>query len=266
MTAATRNEKHIRSASQVLYLALELGVEEWKLAFITDLEAKPRVRTMPARDLKRLVKEVATAMRWFGLPDRTRVRSCYEAGRDGFWLHRYLATVGIKNRVVDSGSIEVNRRQRRAKSDGLDARKLVTMLVRYHAGESRVWSVVRIPTVEQEDRRQLHRELRMLKQDHVRVTNRIRGLLATQGVRLSKVRDVGALVEELGYGMAARSPTGCEPACGESGNMLSSCIPRFLNCTAIDHERSNTITASLLGKSANCYSFGESERTRRGYM
>ena len=197
MTAATRNEKHIRSASQVLYLALELGVEESKLAFIPDLEAKPRVRTMPARDLKRLVTEVATAMRWFGLPDRTRVHSCYEAGRDGFWLHRYLATVGIKNRVVDSGSIEVNRRQRRAKSDGLDARKLVTMLVRYHAGESRVWSVVRIPTVEQEDRRQLHRELRMWKQDRVRVTNRIRGLLATQGVRLSKVRDVGALVDEL---------------------------------------------------------------------
>ena len=197
MAAATRNEKHIRSASQVLYLALELGVEEWKLAFIADLEAKPRVRIMPARDLKRLLKEVAIARRWFGLPDSTRVRSCYEAGRDGFWLHRQLATVGIDNRVVDSGSIEVNRRQRRAKSDGLDARKLVTMLVRYHSGESRVWSVVRVPTVEQEDRRQLHRELRMLKQDRARVTNRIRGLLATQGVRLSKVRDVGALVEEL---------------------------------------------------------------------
>ena len=266
MTAATRNEKHIRSASQVLYLALELGVEESKLAFIPDLEAKPRVRTMPARDLKRLVTEVATAMRWSGLPDSTGVRSCYEAGRDGFWLHRHLATVGIDNRVVDSGSIEVNRRQRRAKSDGLDARKLVTMLVRYHAGESRVWSVVRIPTVEQEDRRQLHRELRTLKQDRVRVTNRIRGLLATQGVRLSKVRDVGAMVEELGYGMAARSPTGCGPACGESGNTRSSCIPRFWNCTAIDHERSNTMAASLSGKSANCYSFGESERTRRGCM
>jgi len=82
-----------------------------------------------------------------------------------------LATVGIDNRVVDSGSIEVNRRRRRAKSDGLDARKLVTMLVRYHAGESRVWSVVRIPTVEQEDRRQLHRELRMWKQERGRVTS-----------------------------------------------------------------------------------------------
>ena len=270
MTAATRNEKHIRSASQVLYLALELGVEEWKLAFITDLEAKPRVRIMPARDLQRLVKEVATAMRWFGLPDSTRVRSCYEAERDGFWLHRHLATVGIDNRVVDSASIEVNRRQRRAKSDGLDARKLVTMLVRYHAGESRVWSVVRIPTVEQEDRRQLHRELRMLKQDRVRVTNRIRigseGYWQHRGYGCPKYGTWAPWLTSSGYGMAARSPTGCGPACGESGNTLSSCIPRFLNCTAIDHERSNTITARLLGKSANCYSFGESERTRRGCM
>lgn len=195
MTAATRNDKHSRPV--VLYLAFELGVEEWKLAFTTDLEAKPRVRVMPARDLRQLTKEVATATQWFKLPENTLVRSCYEAGRDGFWLHRHLATVGIDNRVVDSGSIEVNRRQRRAKSDGLDARKLLTMLVRYHAGESRVWSVVRIPTVEEEDRRQLHRELRMLKQERARATNRIRGLLATQGVRLPKGRHVRLVLDGL---------------------------------------------------------------------
>lgn len=195
MTAATRNDKHSRPV--VLYLAFELGVEEWKLAFTTDLEAKPRVRVMPARDLKQLAKEVATATRWFRLSDHTPVRSCYEAGRDGFWLHRHLATVGIDNRVVDSGSIEVNRRQRRAKSDGLDARKLLTMLLRYHAGESRVWSVVRVPTVEEEDRRHLHRELRTLKQERTRVTNRIRGLLAIQGIRVSKVRDIGASLDGL---------------------------------------------------------------------
>jgi transposase len=195
MTAATRNDKHSRPL--VLYLAFELGVEEWKLAFTTDLEAKPRIRVMPARELKQLAKEVATAMQWFRLPDGTKVRSCYEAGRDGFWLHRHLATAGIDNRVVDSGSIEVNRRQRRAKSDGLDAKKLLTMLVRYHAGESRVWSVVRVPTVEEEDRRQLHRELRTLKQERARATNRIRGLLATQGVRLPKTRDVGAVFDKL---------------------------------------------------------------------
>jgi transposase len=103
--------------------------------------------------------------------------------------------MGIDNRVVDSSSIEVNRRQRRAKSDGLDVRKLLGMLVRYHAGESKVWSVVRVPTVDEEDRRQLHRELRTLKKERARVTNRIQGLLATQGIRLPISRDLGALLE-----------------------------------------------------------------------
>jgi transposase len=86
----------------------------------------------------RLTREIADAKRWFGVNSETPVRSCYEAGRDGFWLHRYLTSVGIANVVVDSASIEVNRRARRAKSDRLDARKLVSMLLRYHAGERRV--------------------------------------------------------------------------------------------------------------------------------
>jgi transposase len=115
---------------------------------------------MPARDLKRLAREIAAAKQWFELPATRVVRSCYEAGRDEFWLHWHLTSIGIDNRVVDSSSIEVNRRQRRAKSDGLEVRKLLGMLVRYHAGESKVWSVLRVPTVEEEDRRQLHRELR----------------------------------------------------------------------------------------------------------
>jgi transposase len=122
----------------------------------------------------------------------TPVRSCYEAGRDGFWLHRYLTSLGIENAVVDSSSIEVNRRLRRAKSDRLDARKLVSMLLRYHAGERDVWSVVRVPTVEAEDRRQLHRELRTWKKECTRVTNRMKGLLATQGIRLPKGAEVRA--------------------------------------------------------------------------
>ena len=163
MTTATRNCKYTRTASgisQVLYIAFELGVDEWKIGFTKDLGTKPRGRVMPARDLKRLAREITAANQWFALPAKAAVRSCYEAGRDGFWLHRHLVTVGIDNRVVDSASIEVNRRQRRAKSDGLDARKLLGMLLRYHAGESKVWSVLRVPTVEAEDQRQLHRELR----------------------------------------------------------------------------------------------------------
>lgn len=134
---------------------------------------KPRVRAIPARDLTKLAREIAAAKQWFALSTTVMVRSCYEIGRDGFWLHRHLTSTGIDNRVVDSASIEVNRRQRRVKSDGLDVRKLLTMLIRYHAGESRVWSVLRVPSVEDEDRRHLHRELRTLKKERIRVTNRI---------------------------------------------------------------------------------------------
>jgi transposase len=197
MTRATRSGEYTRQTAECLYLAFELGVSEWKLGFTTDLGAKPRVRVMPARDLERLTQEITEAKRAFRLKPSARVQSCYEAGRDGFWLHRYLTAAGIDNRVVDSASIEVNRRLRRAKSDRLDARKLVGMLVRYHAGEEKVWSVVRVPTVDEEDRRHLHRELRTLKAERTRVTNRMKGLLANQGVRLTRGQEVDGLVERV---------------------------------------------------------------------
>jgi transposase len=116
------------------------------------------------------------------------VHSCYEAGRDGFWLHRYLLNRGIQNVVVDSSSIEVNRRRRRAKTDRLDARKLVTMLMRAVAGERKVWHVVRVPSIVDEDRRQIHRELLTARRDRARLTNRIKGVLASHGVPLATLR------------------------------------------------------------------------------
>ena len=192
MTRATRTAEYTGATTLCLYLAFELGSNEWKLGFTTEPGATPRVRTMPARDLARLTREIADAQQWFGLQAATPVRSCYEAGRDGFWLHRYLTSRGIANVVVDSSSIEVNRRLRRAKSDALDVRKLLGMLLRYHAGERAVWSVVRVPTVEEEDRRQLHRELRTLKQERTRVANRMNGLLANQGLWLPPGTNIGA--------------------------------------------------------------------------
>lgn len=195
MTRATRRQEYTGKSSPVLYMSFELGADEWKLGFSPDLVAKPRVRAIPARDLTKLAREIAAAKQWFGLSTTALVRSCYEVGRDGFWLHRHLTSTGIDNRVVDSASIEVNRRRRCAKSDGLDVRKLLAMLMRYHAGDARVWSVLRVPTVEQEDRRHLHRELRTLKKERLRVTNRIQGLLASQGIWLSKVRDLNARLD-----------------------------------------------------------------------
>lgn len=167
-----------------LYLAFELGQQKWVLGFTIGLGQKPRKRTVAAGDLIALEQEITLAKKRFGLPPTARVLSCYEAGRDGFWLHRYLLAQGIENRVVDSSSIEVNRRAKRAKTDRLDVGKLVTMLARYDGGEKKVWSVVHVPSVEAEDARHLHRELMTLKRDRTRHINRIKGLLAGQGVRL----------------------------------------------------------------------------------
>jgi transposase len=148
-----------------------------------------RRRTIDAGDLAALGWEIGQAKQRLGLPETTPVLSCYEAGRDGFWLHRYLVTSGIENLVVDSASIEVNRRAKRAKTDRLDVRKLGSMLIRYHSGEKKVWSVVHVPSVEAEDKRHLHRQLATLKTDRTRHINRIKGLLAGQGVCMSVTGD-----------------------------------------------------------------------------
>lgn len=180
------------TTSAALYLSFELGERDWKLAFTVGLGQRPRHRTIRAGQLGVLDQEIARARRRFALAPEALVRSCYEAGRDGFWLHRALLARGIANVVVDASSIEVNRRARRAKSDRLDNVKLNEMLVRYHAGEQRVWHVVRVPSEADEDRRHLERERQTLIQERTRLRNRMQGLLATQGVTLSLVGDVDA--------------------------------------------------------------------------
>jgi transposase len=169
----------------LLYLAFELGNAQWKLGFTIGLGQQPRQRAIPAGNLDRLQQEIAAAKKRFRQVEPVRVVSCYEAGRDGFWLDRYLRSESIENVIVDAASIEVNRRARRAKTDRLDLGKLLTMLIRYHNGEPKVWHVVQVPTLEQEDRRQLHRELLQLKQERTQRINRLKGLLVSQGVRLA---------------------------------------------------------------------------------
>jgi len=114
----------------VLYFSLELGSKNWKLAFTIGLGQKPRLRTIAAGNSDALPAEIKAAKKRFGPPENAAVVSCYEAGRDGFWLHRFLLAQRFENIVVDSSSNEVNRRKRRAKSDRLDAVKLVEMLIR----------------------------------------------------------------------------------------------------------------------------------------
>jgi transposase len=166
-------------------MAIELGRREWKLAFATGVGQAPRRRTLRAECWERVTEEIAAAKVRFGVGADTPVFSCYEAGLDGFWVHRYLISVGVQNLVVDSSSIEVNRRARRAKTDRLDVERLLALLLRYVGGERSALRVLRVPSEADEQRRQLHRERLALKRDRTRATNRITGLLATQGIRLS---------------------------------------------------------------------------------
>jgi transposase len=180
--SATHDRDRTTSGPAPLYLAFELGWTSWGLAFSTAPAQPPRRVTIPARDLGALRREIDRARRRFGLPDDSPVRSCYEAGRDGFWLHRFLASRGIDDAVVDSASIEVDRRARRAKSDAIDVTKLLGMLMRYHNGERDVWSVVHVPAPEDEDRRQPHRDRDQLVRERTEHSNRIKGLLAAIGL------------------------------------------------------------------------------------
>ena len=178
------------STTPALCMAIESGASEWKLYFSTGLGQHPRERTIPAHRLDRVTAEVARAKEHFRLPADAPVLSCYEAGRDGFWLHRALVVMGIDNHLIESTSIEVKRQKRRAKTDRVDGGNMLRMLWRYHNGERKVFSRVRVPTPEAEDRRELHRELKTTKQDRTRLTNRIKGLLYKVGVNLTSLKNL----------------------------------------------------------------------------
>lgn len=186
MIATTRPELSVNEPT--LYVAFELGQKDWKLGITSGFGVMPWVRTVASRDWRAVEDALRQARRRFGLALETRVVSCYEAGRDGFWIHRALTQRGIANRVVDSASIEVNRRARRAKTDRLDAQKLVSLLVRVCGGETDAWREVRVPSVADEAARQVSRERTALTQEQTRLVNQMRGWLATWGCALPRRR------------------------------------------------------------------------------
>lgn len=172
----------------ILHMAIEMGEKNWKLLF-SDGEFKRNGQLkvyqqgVDGNDYVALGEAVEKAKERFKLGAGATVVNCDEAGQDGFWPHRQLEALGVVNRVVDSASIEVNRRHRRAKTDKLDVYKLLEMLVRSERGERGVWRVVRVPSVEEEDQRRLHRELERIKKEEKQHRTRIRSLLKLHGVR-----------------------------------------------------------------------------------
>ena len=180
---------------QVLYISLELSNKKWKLTFGDG--QRRRERTITSGALEEFQEELVKAKKHFRLSEDCAIYSCYESGRDGFWIHRYLERIGIQNIVVDSASIEVNRRHRRAKTDRVDGLKLLTMLIRHLGGEQKVWSVVRVPTQEQEDERRLNRERDRLLKERGAHVSRIKSLLILYGIHAEVGSKFLKLLEEM---------------------------------------------------------------------
>jgi transposase len=186
MRSESTRDDETNVGGEVLYMALELSERTWKVLFASGAGRRREI-SVAARELGRLLEEIAAAKRRLGLSPQARVVSCYEAGRDGFWLDRALRANGIDNLVVDASSIEVPRRARRAKTDRVDLVKLMGLLRRFVGGEKKVWSVVRVPDADAEDVRQLSRTIERLKGEHGRHRSRIKALLATQGIKLARI-------------------------------------------------------------------------------
>lgn len=184
-----------------LYMAQELSDGQWKVA-IGDGRRAPSQHSVAGGDAPGLLSVIEKAKKRCGLSGEVKVVSCYEAGREGFWLHRWLCEHGVQNLVVDSSSIEVNRRKRRAKNDRLDVAKLYEMLCRFMRGEKRVWQVVRVPTVEEEDARRPHRELERLRGERNAHVNRICSLAVLHNVRIERQ----VVLEGPANGLQARLP------------------------------------------------------------
>jgi transposase len=183
--AILRQQDTSEVAPCALFLAFDLGDKRWTLE-LGDGHHNPSRCELAAGDQAGLLDRIARAKKRVGLAEAAPVYSCYEAGRDGWWLHRWLQEQGIHNIVVDSASIEVNRRSRRAKNDALDVAKLLQMLMRHLRGE-KVWSVARCPSIEAEDARRDDRELMRLTREKTAHTNRVQALLVMHNVRTKRV-------------------------------------------------------------------------------
>jgi transposase len=178
--ATLLSENH-NAKENTLFLAMELSRKKWKLGFNDGKQMRARIRTIAARDFQGLQREIEQAKTHYGLSASARTLSCYEAGREGFWVHRALTEKAIDNVIVDAASIDIKRRKR-AKTDRIDAESLAGKLVRYHGGEVSVWSVVRVPSLEAEAARQLHRDIGVLQRERQQHRVRIQSLLFTQGI------------------------------------------------------------------------------------
>lgn len=175
---------------------MELGATKWLLTFGTPGQEATVRREISAGEPSALLAVLPTVLDWarrrLGLSAECAVFSCYEAGRDGFFPHRLLTALGVANIVIDSASIQVDRRKKRAKTDRIDGAKLLVLLLRHLRADQKLdrLTVAQVPTLQQEMNRQRDREIQALKKDQQRHRNRTKSLLALMGIRLPGQRKV----------------------------------------------------------------------------
>src|SRR5712671_470400 len=165
-------------------IAIELSKASWVVGVQTPVSNKTSQYRLAGGDWQSLLKLIERIRRQVSreLGRPVEMISCYEAGYDGFWLHRLLETHGVRNHVLDPASLQVNRRARRAKTDRIDAERMLRALVAHLRGDPDACRVVRVPSLVEEDAKRLHRERHRLVGERVQHVNRIKGLCATQGI------------------------------------------------------------------------------------
>jgi len=185
-TVADRPEapSAIRNDLGAIFVSLELSRSTWLITSLSpgggEKMSKHSVRGGDVTELlERFAQLMAKAQARTG--QRFPIVVIQEAGLDGFWIHRVLRKEGIESHVVDPASIATSRRRRRAKTDRIDGEALVRALLAFKRGEPRVCAMVKAPTPEEEDRRRLCRERKVLIAERVKHVNRIKGLLFCQG-------------------------------------------------------------------------------------
>jgi transposase len=185
LACLSKTPNAIRNDLGAIFISLELSRSTWLITSLSpgggEKMSKHAVR---AGDVAGLLDRFAQ------LREKTRARTgevfpfvaIQEAGLDGFWIDRVLRKEGIESHVVDPASIATSRRRRRAKTDRIDGEALVRALLAYKRGEPRVCAIVKAPTPEEEDRRRVCRERKVLIGERVRHVNRVKGLLFSQGI------------------------------------------------------------------------------------
>jgi transposase len=185
LTSQPQPPAAIRTDLAAIFVSLELSQKTWLTTSLSPGSGERMSKhSVPAGDL------VGLLARFTQLQDKAAARAgrrypiivIQEAGLDGFWIHRALQAEGIESHVVDAASIATSRRRRRAKTDKIDGEALIRALLAYKRGEPRVCAMLKAPTPEEEDRRRLCRERKVLIIERTGHVNRIKGLLFSQGI------------------------------------------------------------------------------------